>query len=367
MNLLCRPLVPLLLLCWFPGLPGARGGEVAVKADQGGKLTLAEQPKPHLRRQGDCVYILPDAVDDDLAALKTMQGVKRVFAEFRMASGLRHQSPPPTAQLSAAGLAHLKGLKELEVLILLEMQLTDDGLAQIGEISGLRELWLDGDRAVTDKGLAHLSGLKQLRVLRFFGAPITDAGLAHIKGLTELQTLLLGYARVTDAGMPIIAGFHKLKTLDLQNTGITDAGLASLGCLTTLDWLCFRNTRITSDGLSRLQNLTNLTWLFLDDTDVGDDGLKHLKKMSKLKTLGLCTTKVLTEQGLSCLAALQNLERLRLRRAKITGAGLASLVALSNLKELELVGKGVPAITEAEINKLWHAMPKINISVHAWD
>jgi len=27
MNLLCRPLVPLLLLCWFPCLPAARGGE----------------------------------------------------------------------------------------------------------------------------------------------------------------------------------------------------------------------------------------------------------------------------------------------------------------------------------------------------
>ncbi|MGO8753589.1 MAG: hypothetical protein ACLQNE_47250 [Thermoguttaceae bacterium] len=51
---------------------------------------------------------------------------------------------------------------------------------------------------VTDAGLAHLKGLTQLQQLSLDNTQVTDAGLEHLKGLTQLQTLFFDSTKVTD-------------------------------------------------------------------------------------------------------------------------------------------------------------------------
>ena len=54
---------------------------------------------------------------------------------------------------------------------------------------------------VTDAGLEHLRGLTQLQLLSLDSTRVTDAGLAHLRGLTQLEVLYLISTRVTDAGV----------------------------------------------------------------------------------------------------------------------------------------------------------------------
>ena len=69
------------------------------------------------------------------------------------------------ARMGGAGLVHLRGLVELEILN------------------------LDATR-ITDAGLVHLKGLTGLQELNLQSAKVTDAGLVHLKRMTGLQSLL---------------------------------------------------------------------------------------------------------------------------------------------------------------------------------
>jgi len=46
-----------------------------------------------------------------------------------------------------------------------------------------------------------LKGLTNLQTLILSGSNITDAGLVHLKGMTELQWLSLRKTQITDAGV----------------------------------------------------------------------------------------------------------------------------------------------------------------------
>ena len=73
-------------------------------------------------------------------------------------------------------LAHLKGLTELQTLVLRAPQVGDGGLVHLPKLTHLRELSLDGTH-VTNAGLRRLKGLTQLNDLSLRSTEITDAGL----------------------------------------------------------------------------------------------------------------------------------------------------------------------------------------------
>jgi hypothetical protein len=81
---------------------------------------------------------------------------------------------------------------------------------------------------VSDVGLAHLKGLANLETLFLYRTRITDGGLAHLKGLAKLQTLSLSGTEVTDGGLAHLKGLANLRTLYLVVTKVTDKGVADL-------------------------------------------------------------------------------------------------------------------------------------------
>ena len=130
-------------------------------------------------------------------------------------------------KVTDTGLEHLKGLSQLQSLMLDNTHVTDAGLKNLEGLSQLQSLGLDGTN-VTDAGLENLKGLSQLQYLDLGGAPVTDAGLEHLKGLAKLQTLDLWRTRGTDAGLEHLRGLTQLQTLCLYNTKVTDAGVKRL-------------------------------------------------------------------------------------------------------------------------------------------
>ena len=85
-----------------------------------------------------------------------------------------------------------------------------------------------GNTQVTDAGLEHLRGLSQLQLLGLEGTQVTDAGLEHLKGLSQLQVLGLDKTHVTDAGLEHLKGLRHLKFLWLEGTQVTGTGLEHL-------------------------------------------------------------------------------------------------------------------------------------------
>ena len=108
-----------------------------------------------------------------------------------------------------------------------DTQVTDTGLAQVGELTSLKGVSLGGTQ-VTDAGLVHLKGLIKLEWLDLNGTQITDDGLVHLKTLSGLKALGLARTRVTDAGLLHLKELAKLGSLELGVTQVTDEGVQKL-------------------------------------------------------------------------------------------------------------------------------------------
>ncbi|MBI3862254.1 MAG: hypothetical protein HY290_10200, partial [Planctomycetia bacterium] len=72
-------------------------------------------------------------------------------------------------------LGSVRSLPELRILNLCRSNVTDEGLARIGNMKFL-QLWLC-NTSVTDAGLAHIGRLTRLRWLLLDGTQVTDGGL----------------------------------------------------------------------------------------------------------------------------------------------------------------------------------------------
>src|SRR4029453_9661104 len=98
-------------------------------------------------------------------------------------------------------------------------EVTDEGLAQIGKITALRDLALGP--GISDAGLARLSALSELRVLRLDSAnDVTDEGLQSLKNMKKLLELSLQYTAVEGPGLNYLSGLKQLAELNLAGTPV---------------------------------------------------------------------------------------------------------------------------------------------------
>ncbi|HEY1791479.1 MAG TPA: c-type cytochrome domain-containing protein [Opitutaceae bacterium] len=104
----------------------------------------------------------------------------------------------------------------------------DRELAQLSPIAAAVQ-WLDlGGTAVTAAGLAPVAAMRNLERLRLDGLHVDDASLAGLSGLRRLASLNLRGTRVTDKGLMHLAGLPRLRSLYVWQTAVTPAGLDTL-------------------------------------------------------------------------------------------------------------------------------------------
>jgi hypothetical protein len=107
------------------------------------------------------------------------------------------------------GAKGLSTIKALTVLRLNGNQISDSGLKSLTNLKDLRELSVAKNRedrlnrnaSITDAGLAGLKGFKQLKSLDLSGNQITDAGLKSLSSLKTLETLKLANTKATSEGI----------------------------------------------------------------------------------------------------------------------------------------------------------------------
>lgn len=236
------------------------------------------------------------------------------------------------------------------------INITDAGLEHL---SGMTELWrLDFCNAsITGSGLRFLDDLDKLEMLVLYECPITDEGLSHLPAFPALTDLSLSgdNSRITDAALKYVSRCTALEDITLHRVSITGSGLADLAPLRKVKILSLCSSGITDEGLAGISSIRNLKDVFLKHTKVTDECLVHLSKLKKLHGLDLEKTKV-TGRGLEVLAEAKNLVFLNLLHCPITDEGLSYLPPLPKLRYLRMNGI---QITDEGLKHL-HQFPKLN-------
>ena len=123
--------------------------------------------------------------DEKLQPVATMKSLQRLEMRFLL------------KRVTAQGMGHLAGLKNLKHLDLWHTEIGNDGVKHLAGLKSLETLNLK-KVGINDAGLAHLAGLESLRELTIASNKITDAGLKHLKSLSNLSVLYVGDSPLLD-------------------------------------------------------------------------------------------------------------------------------------------------------------------------
>ncbi len=133
------------------------------------------------------------------------------------------------SNFTSQGLLALKGLP-LNRLTLRALPGVDDaGMAFFGDVPKLRRLYLQELPSVSDVGLTQLANLKDLEVLDIWAIPMSNKSLETIGKLENLRELSIRTTDITDAAIDPILALPKLQRLTLKdNAKITESGKQKL-------------------------------------------------------------------------------------------------------------------------------------------
>jgi hypothetical protein len=94
------------------------------------------------------------------------------------------------------GLRYVGAFRELQVLDLANVQVSDRDTPPIAELKELRALYLH-DTNISNESLVHLHDLRHLRVLNLNGTGVDDDGMKHLEHLSSLNRLTVKQTAVT--------------------------------------------------------------------------------------------------------------------------------------------------------------------------
>jgi len=169
-------------------------------------------------------------------------------------------------------------LSEVETLLLMEPNFTNDDIENISELKKLKWLWLSNSQ-IDDGGLLHLKEARSIEKIVLGGNKIDGTGFQHLTNLPNFNYFSLSHAIFDDRGAEHLGQLKTVVTLGLEHTQVTDAGIAQLQPMTGLKYLFLTDTRITDGGIEELAKLKTLEKLYLRDTKVTIEGVARLKKL----------------------------------------------------------------------------------------
>jgi hypothetical protein len=127
-------------------------------------------------------------------------------------------------RITDAGVDHLSKLPNLTALRVDESKITG---TDVSKWPNLTQLTLY-DSPFADAGLANLKGLRDLWLLSLDKTQITDGGLQHLEGLNNLRHLSLVGTNVSDEAVDVLQSLKSVKTLNLTGTKITAEGIQAI-------------------------------------------------------------------------------------------------------------------------------------------
>ncbi|MDA0657632.1 MAG: PQQ-binding-like beta-propeller repeat protein [Planctomycetota bacterium] len=193
-------------------------------------------------------------------------------------------------QISSVGVQQLIGLDRLALLDLEACDgIVDATCAAIGQLAGLHQLILKKSGfekfRITDAGLRELTRLQQLEVLSLYGNEVTNEGMAMLGDFRSLKEVDLSLMPISDEGLEYLVQRTGLTRLSLVYSEgfsgplITDRGVSSLVRIRGLRELDLTGARITDEGLESMASLEALQVLRLMRTPVSAQAVDRFRKL----------------------------------------------------------------------------------------
>ncbi|MBA7637325.1 hypothetical protein ES703_44968 [subsurface metagenome] len=268
-------------------------------------------------------------------------------------------------RFTPAGVAHLKGLKNLKKVDFAQILWSGyagkyDGDEVVRQLAALPNLEsITGIGYLTAEGMKTLARFRNLKCLHVglknhilgYDGP---TGVSHLAGLDSLEELhIYNQDSLSEADFACLESLGCLKELNIGSRHLTDRDLASISKLDQLESLSFSvlggpgASNISKSGLNQLNGLSNLHYLKVNawgnaaKTDPADEltlDLSGLKKMKDMSLSGLS----LQDSDLAFLKHLPLLENLSIQPIQpdspLTGAFLRHLRELPELNRLYVTG-----------------------------
>jgi Leucine-rich repeat (LRR) protein len=125
----------------------------------------------------------------------------------------------------SVGTLELKGMPLVRLTLRDLPSVDDSGMDVFRELPTLKRLYLNELPSVSDAGLTALLFLKELEVLDIWAIAITDKSLETIAKLPNVKELSIRSTNISDAGVDSLLSMPKLTSLTLKdNANLTDAG-----------------------------------------------------------------------------------------------------------------------------------------------
>ena len=246
----------------------------------------------------------------------------RIFESISHLTGLEILTLFSTG-ITDEGLEHLRPLRSLKGLELMETSIGSRGLAVLKDLPALEYLQLG--TGATDADLKQIAQVSSLRWLNIVGGRMWGPGLAELAKLPRLERLCFwGAGSISDRHIKYLEGLTQLKGLTFNGAdALTDASLASIGKLKNLEELQFIRSRpkFTPSGMAHLKNLKNLKTV-----DFAQAGIGHVREYygdEVVQQLAANLPNLESIQGINCL----------------TAEGMKTLMAFRNLKYLHVALK----------------------------
>ncbi|MCC7529157.1 MAG: protein kinase [Candidatus Melainabacteria bacterium] len=163
----------------------------------------------------------------------------------------------------AAAIYELRNLSNLQALHLNNNDRMDDKAAEaVSFLSGLQELTLD-HTSITGEGIAYLRRLRGLSKLTLDGLNLQDNDIASLKDISSLKVLSLSHNKITAAGLKSLTQLKQLSSLYLDFNPIDDKGVDYLLQIPSLVNLSVSGTKLKPAGVMKLAELHNLRSIYV--------------------------------------------------------------------------------------------------------
>lgn len=130
---------------------------------------------------------------------------------------------------SAAAIAHLKDMPQLEWLCINSCALHDDGLREIRHLPRLKELNVN-QASITNDGCKYIKEMPRLQQLHIAACPqLGDDGLKELAKAPRLERLDVSQSQVSDKGLQYVKEMPALTYINLDGCkGVTESGVNAL-------------------------------------------------------------------------------------------------------------------------------------------
>ena len=250
--------------------------------------------------------------------------------------------------VSDAGLDALASLRRLEVLALVEMDISGEGLAKLQRLDRLRSLDVRKCEDLKADDYQLLVAMKSLRELKMAGPSAGDRALEAVASMPALESLVLEDSPVsTEAVQRLtkksgLAG--RMRSLAFARCyGVSDDALRLVAAMPRLESLSIRKCPVSGDFLARwteapAEKVPKLKTLVINGAFLSEKALAVLPRFApSLRRLDLSRV-MLSPGSMKLIGQLGGLESLLLSGCSLTDEAIQPIANLTKLTMLDLSG-----------------------------